>query len=317
MNDDFIHHNFQDINYVELRPIDNNKIFNKNRVFEIKLPDCFAHHVREDLKATDLFNEIRTLIGISKTKSDGNIDDIHLNYNRFWNLLTRPEITVVKECWKVISPGKNAWKNDIRYIYPKNENTHNLFLNRLYIYGIQQLLDSLCDINHCNKVTVFSFGLIVVQSNDPTNQPYWHIDHTESYSKLWNVLIPIDLPVVNDVELFIKDVTNTGRKTENDIKRYKYQSPIGKSYGLAWNGGVKHATNRKCGNTGDPRIMLCLCAGELPRCRELLCYMDIEKQLFGWTKEKMTNIKSVLNVQDNCYHCKGQVEYIVCEDNNK
>ena len=207
----------------------------------------------------------------------------------------------------MISPGINAWKNDIRY-------THHLFLNRLYIYGINHLLDSLCDINNSAKVTVFSLGLIIMQSNDPVNKPYWHIDHIETYSKLWNVLIPIDLPVVNDVELFIKDVNTSGRTTNKNIKRYKYQSPMGSSYGLAWNGGVEHATNRMCGNTGDPRIMLCLCAGELPSCRELLNYMDIEKQLFGWTKERMSTIKSVLNVQDTFYHSKGDTEFFMCDD---
>ena len=96
--DDFIHQKFKDVTYGELLLVSNKDIFNKARVFEIKLPDVFAHHVREDLKATDFFNEIRTLIGVSKLKSDGNVEDICLKYNRFWNLVTRPQISVENKC---------------------------------------------------------------------------------------------------------------------------------------------------------------------------------------------------------------------------
>ena len=310
VNDDFIHPNFDKVDYGELIVKSTGQTFNKDRVFEIKLQDRFALQVFDDMKATNLFNEIRTLLGVSKQKGDGNVDDLNLSYPCFWNMRKREETPIIKECWKVISPGKNAWKNDIRYIYPKDELTHHYYLNRLYIYGVGKLLDSICDINESPKLKIFSAGIIVVSRNNPEHDPYWHSDHIENYSKLWNVLIPIDLPVTNTVELFIKDVTGNGRKVKNRVYSYKYRKPTDRvNYGLVWNGGVDHATNRKSGSTGDPRIMLCLCAGELPVCRQLLTYTDIERQLFGWTKVKMHNLRSVLSWQDELYHSKGQSEY--------
>ena len=313
--DDFSHPKFEVANYEELRIASTQEVFNKGRIYELKLPDTFSHEVKQDMEATGLMVAMRELVGVSSIKSERNTDDINLDHQRFWNLLTLGKHGDLEDqmhdCWKVVAPGKNAWRNDIRYLYPKDEFTHHRFLNRLYVYGLGQLLDSICDINDCSRCTVFSVGFIIVSKNNPENSPYWHMDHPLNYSKLWNVLIPIDIPVTNLNELFVKDVNSPPKDLEQGVFNYKYLTPSNKcSYGLAWNGAVLHATNRQAGNHGDPRIMLCVAAGEIPTIKDLLTYTDIERQLYGYVNRKLHNVKAVLEWQENMFHTKGQTEYI-------
>ena len=81
--DDFTHPKFKSTNYEELIIALTQEVFNKGRIYELKLPDTFSQEVLRDMEATGLLVALRELVGISRIKTDRNTEDLNLCYKRF------------------------------------------------------------------------------------------------------------------------------------------------------------------------------------------------------------------------------------------
>ena len=77
----------------------------------------------------------------------------------------------MKENWAVISPSKDKWKNDIKWIYSKDEYKYKLFLRQLYFYSLGDFLDSVCKIIKGDNCTILSIGFTVLCYGDKTVKP--------------------------------------------------------------------------------------------------------------------------------------------------
>ena len=134
--------------YFELIYIVNCRFRAPHKKFETSMKDNFKKNLLQNMKATNLYSQMKSHGGICSDK-DALENNIQISCHRFWNLhdhAFQDQSSVMKETQVVISSSRDKCKNDIKWFYSEDKYTHKFFLARIYIYGLGNFLDNVYEI---------------------------------------------------------------------------------------------------------------------------------------------------------------------------
>ena len=187
--------------------------------------------------------------------------------------------------------GGEHWKIDIRHLAPSTIESQKLFIRRLRELGLENdILESLCHIDELPSCEVYHARIIAVYPNEDNDvklrsiDPHYHKDFAHTLENVYTVLIPLQLPESERGELLLE-----GQASNGGVVRatYRYQETAA----IAFNGGVRHATNHNIGASGQPRLMLCVHAGTVPSTAKKDMY-DILGGDITFVTDKLESLKS-------------------------